>query len=109
MMHELRRKNPGQSHVIGFAYFAPAAMTDRTWYLYWIAVAKKTQAKGTGAALLHYTEEEIRKLREEHDEESSAAHREQEDHRQGKVRVALERERDRRDEADRPQDHHHRE
>ncbi len=47
--------------VIGFAYFAPADMTDRTWYLYWIAVAKKTQARGTGAALLHHTEEEIRK------------------------------------------------
>ena len=26
---------------IGFAYFAPAAMTDRTWYLYWIAVSKQ--------------------------------------------------------------------
>ena len=26
-----------KEHVMGFAYSAPAAMTDRTWYLYWIA------------------------------------------------------------------------
>src|SRR5262245_28930366 len=32
--------------VLGFAYYAPAAMTDRTWYLYWIAVSKTIQAKG---------------------------------------------------------------
>jgi ribosomal protein S18 acetylase RimI-like enzyme len=46
---------------IGFAYFAPAAMTDRTWYLYWIAVSKKIQAKGVGGSLLKYAEDEIRK------------------------------------------------
>ncbi len=45
----------------GFAYFAPAAMTDRTWYLYWIAVTKKTQARGVGSQLLRYVEEEIRR------------------------------------------------
>ena len=39
--------------VAGFAYVAPAAMTDRTWYLYWIAVHKQIQARGMGAALLH--------------------------------------------------------
>ena len=37
--------------VAGFAYHAPAAMTDRTWYLYWIAVSKQIQARGIGAAL----------------------------------------------------------
>jgi ribosomal protein S18 acetylase RimI-like enzyme len=47
--------------ILGFAYFAPASMTDRTWYLYWIAVSKQTQARGIGSQLLHYTEEEIRK------------------------------------------------
>jgi GNAT superfamily N-acetyltransferase len=47
----------GQS--IGFAYYAPAAMTDRTWYLYWIAVAKSIQARGIGSRLLHWAEEEI--------------------------------------------------
>lgn len=45
---------------IGFAYYAPAAMTDRTWYLYWIAVAKHTQARGTGSQLLRLAEQEIR-------------------------------------------------
>ncbi len=44
---------------LGFAYFAPAAMTDRTWYLYWIAVSKETQAKGIGSQLLQFVEKEI--------------------------------------------------
>jgi ribosomal protein S18 acetylase RimI-like enzyme len=44
---------------IGFAYYAPAAMTDRTWYLYWIAVEKATQARGLGTRLLRWAEEEI--------------------------------------------------
>ncbi|HTU23829.1 MAG TPA: hypothetical protein VMF30_00440, partial [Pirellulales bacterium] len=26
--------------ILGFAYYAPAAMTDHTWYLYWIAVTR---------------------------------------------------------------------
>ena len=34
-------------------------MTDRTWYLYWIAVSKEIQAKGVGGALLHHVEGEI--------------------------------------------------
>jgi ribosomal protein S18 acetylase RimI-like enzyme len=46
---------------VGFAYYAPAAMTDRTWYLYWIAVSKQIQARGIGARLLHHAEEDIRK------------------------------------------------
>ena len=46
--------------VVGFAYYAPAAMTDRTWYLYWIAVSKTTQAKGLGKQLLTYLEDDIR-------------------------------------------------
>ena len=25
---------------VGFAYYAPTAMTDRTWHLYWIFVKK---------------------------------------------------------------------
>src|SRR5437879_925252 len=48
-------------HAVGFAYYAPAAMTDRTWYLYWIAVSKQIQARGIGAKLLHHAEDEIRK------------------------------------------------
>src|SRR5271154_4286691 len=43
----------------GFAYYAPAAMTDRTWYLYWIFVSKNIQAKGIGAQLLAFAEKDI--------------------------------------------------
>jgi GNAT superfamily N-acetyltransferase len=46
---------------IGFAYWAPAAMTDQTWYLYWIAVNKDVQARGVGAYLLKHAEEAIKK------------------------------------------------
>jgi ribosomal protein S18 acetylase RimI-like enzyme len=49
--------------IMGFAYFAPAAMTDRTWYLYWIAVRKQTQARGLGQKLLLHTENAIREAR----------------------------------------------
>ena len=44
----------------GFAYYAPAAMTDRTWYLYWIAVDKTVHAKGLGTRLLHRAEADVR-------------------------------------------------
>src|SRR5262249_3953929 len=46
--------------IIGFAYYAPAAMTDRTWYLYWIAIGKNVQARGLGGLLLRHAEEDIR-------------------------------------------------
>ena len=46
--------------VIGFAYYAPATMTDRTWYLYWIAVSRQIQAKGVGGKLLKFVEDDIR-------------------------------------------------
>jgi ribosomal protein S18 acetylase RimI-like enzyme len=48
--------------VLGFAYYAPAAMTDRTWYLYWIAVSKQSQARGLGGTLLKHVEDDIRAL-----------------------------------------------
>ena len=46
--------------ILGFAYYAPAAMTDHAWYLYWIAVSKRTQARGIGGALLRFIEDDIR-------------------------------------------------
>jgi ribosomal protein S18 acetylase RimI-like enzyme len=46
--------------VIGFAYYAPADMTDRTWHLWWIAVGKQIQAKGVGSQLLRHVEEAVR-------------------------------------------------
>jgi ribosomal protein S18 acetylase RimI-like enzyme len=51
-----------KGHITGFAYYAPAAMTERTWYLYWIAVTRHTQARGIGSALLKHVEEDIRAL-----------------------------------------------
>jgi ribosomal protein S18 acetylase RimI-like enzyme len=48
--------------VIGFAYFAPTPMTDRTWHLYWIAVDKTVQARGTGGRLMAHVEAEVSKL-----------------------------------------------
>jgi ribosomal protein S18 acetylase RimI-like enzyme len=47
--------------IIGFAYYAPASMTERSWYLYWIAVHKGTQARGVGSKLMRYLEEDIRR------------------------------------------------
>lgn len=44
----------------GFAYWAPAAMTDRSWYLYWIAVRRDLQTLGLGARLLAACESDIR-------------------------------------------------
>lgn len=44
----------------GFAYFAPTAMTDRTWHLYWIIVRKAGQAKGLGSLLLGHVEDAAR-------------------------------------------------
>ena len=47
--------------VLGYVYFAPAVMTDRSWYLYWIAVEKGQQGRGLGGKLLAFVEAEIRK------------------------------------------------
>jgi len=46
--------------ILGFAYYAPASMTDRAWYLYWIAVAPKRQGKGLGSDLLRHVEDDVR-------------------------------------------------
>lgn len=46
--------------VVGYAYYAPDVMTDRTWYLYWIAVVKNLQAKGIGAQLMRHVEEDVK-------------------------------------------------
>lgn len=47
--------------ILGYAYYAPAAMTNRTWYLYWIAVTRDIQAKGIGGKLLRHAEDDIRR------------------------------------------------
>jgi len=38
--------------VAGFGYLAPVAMTDRTWELWWLAVAPAHQGQGAGQWLL---------------------------------------------------------
>ena len=49
--------------LLGFTYYAPAAMTDRAWYLYWIAIRKDVQARGIGTRLLRHLEDDIRSRR----------------------------------------------
>lgn len=46
--------------ILGFAYYAPAPMTDRAWHLYWIAVRKAQHARGLGSQLLRHTEADVR-------------------------------------------------
>jgi GNAT superfamily N-acetyltransferase len=48
---------------IGFAYYAPAELTDRTWHLWWIVVSKQIQAKGVGSRLLRHVEDDVRAAR----------------------------------------------
>ncbi len=52
-----------EGEVVGFAYFAPAAMADRVWYLYWIAVDPTRQGQGIGGELLKHVEATIQEAR----------------------------------------------
>lgn len=54
--------NERNGQIAGFAYYAPAYMTERTWYLYWIAVSKTVQGGGVGSELLKAVEEHIHSL-----------------------------------------------
>jgi ribosomal protein S18 acetylase RimI-like enzyme len=47
--------------IVGFTYFAAAAMTDRTWSLWWIVVDRRVQARGIGGELLRFVESVVRK------------------------------------------------
>ena len=49
-----------EGRIVGYAYYAPDVMTDRTWFIYWIAVAKDIQAKGVGTAIMRYLEDDVR-------------------------------------------------
>jgi GNAT superfamily N-acetyltransferase len=46
----------------GFVYFAPVAMTDRTWELWWIVVGKSRQGRGEGRWLLEQVERHVAQL-----------------------------------------------
>jgi GNAT superfamily N-acetyltransferase len=40
----------------GFVYHAPAALTEATWYVYWIAVRRDLQGQGYGRLLLDFAQ-----------------------------------------------------
>lgn len=46
--------------VLGFAYYAPAAMTVGTWHLWWIVVRRDLQVRGIGTTLLQFAENDMR-------------------------------------------------
>lgn len=46
--------------IVGFVYYAPVAMTDNTWELWWIAVEKTSQGRGLGQAMLREVEADLR-------------------------------------------------
>ena len=48
--------------VLGFAYFAESAMTDRTWSLWWIVVDRTQQARGIGGELLRHVEAAVKSV-----------------------------------------------
>jgi ribosomal protein S18 acetylase RimI-like enzyme len=45
---------------VGYVYFAPEEMTDRTWYVWWLAVAADRQNRGIGRKLLAFAESAVR-------------------------------------------------
>jgi GNAT superfamily N-acetyltransferase len=51
-----------EGRVAGLAYYAPAVMTDRAWYLYWIIVDAPLHGRGIGGALLRHAEDELKGL-----------------------------------------------
>jgi GNAT superfamily N-acetyltransferase len=49
----------GDHGPVGFVYYAPVALTDRTWELWWIVVDKAQQGNGRGRWLLDRVEENV--------------------------------------------------
>lgn len=47
--------------LIGFVYYAPTEMTDRTWELWWIVVDPARQGRGLGRQMLEWVEDDIRR------------------------------------------------
>lgn len=70
VLDEYHAGNVGAEHVavvcerggriVGYAYYAPDVMTDRSWYLYWIAVSSDVQASGIGTEIMRHVEEDVR-------------------------------------------------
>ncbi len=51
------------SIVTGYISYGPTPLTEGTWDLYWMAVAREKREQGIGGALMEVAEEEIRKAR----------------------------------------------
>jgi GNAT superfamily N-acetyltransferase len=49
------------STVEGYICYGPTPLTDGTWDIYWMAVAREKQGQGIGSALLKSAEKEITK------------------------------------------------
>lgn len=49
-----------QGQIVGYVYHGMEAMTEGTWFLWWIAVRPHTQGKGIGARLLKFVEDDVR-------------------------------------------------
>jgi ribosomal protein S18 acetylase RimI-like enzyme len=47
------------STVTGYICYGPAPLTEGTWDIYWVAVARKRQDQGIGSALMKSAEKEI--------------------------------------------------
>ncbi len=52
-------EGPG-GRLLGFVYYAPTPMTDRSWHLYWIVVRRDEQGRGWGGRLLAFVEADVR-------------------------------------------------
>ena len=47
--------------VVGYICYGPAPLTEGTWDIYWVAVARHGQNRGIGSALIAFAEDEIKK------------------------------------------------
>ena len=48
--------------IAGYVCFGTTPLTEGTWDIYWIAVAREMQGKGIGAALLNVAENKIKQV-----------------------------------------------
>jgi len=48
------------SSVVGYICYGPTPMTERTWDIYWLAVAPEEQGRGIGRTLLTFAEDRIK-------------------------------------------------
>jgi ribosomal protein S18 acetylase RimI-like enzyme len=51
------------STVAGYICYGPTPLTEGTWDIYWVAVAREKQGQGIGSALIKSAEKEIMKAR----------------------------------------------